>query len=185
MKVCPTCSVPVVVRENRFCSRQCAAVAGGIASSTMTAKTAADRFWARLDATDETQCWEWPGVASPEGYGRVMVGGKTIPTHRFAYQLARGEIPAGMNVCHHCDNRRCCNPQHLFAGTQDDNIADCIRKGRFVVGVRNGGAKLNDDAVRAIRQDHRTQMAIAEHHGVSQSLVSVIRLRKRWSHVTD
>lgn len=86
----------------------------------------------------ESGCLEWSGVtvAPPHApnhrYGRVRVDGKKVLAHRRAYELARGPIPPGMKVCHSCDNPLCCNPAHLFLGTQKDNVQDSITKGRHV-----------------------------------------------------
>lgn len=75
-------------------------------------------------------CWEWQNHTIASGYGSLFVGGKNTLAHRFAYELASGSIPDGLFVCHRCDNRKCCNPAHLFLGTNSDNMLDMYRKGR-------------------------------------------------------
>lgn len=83
----------------------------------------------RVDAA--TGCWEWQRYRMPNGYGKIGDRGVMLYTHRVAYEMFVGPIPAGLLVCHHCDNRRCCNPEHLFTGTESDNAQDALRKGRL------------------------------------------------------
>lgn len=105
--------------------------------------------------------------------------------HRLAHRLHIGEIPAGMMVCHSCDNPSCCNPEHLFLGSALDNKTDCVAKGRHVKG--DGlywKAKLSEDDVRSIRQQgKRTSHDVAEQYGVSAVLIQQIRKGKVWKHI--
>jgi len=78
-----------------------------------------------------TGCWLWT-AATTRKYGRMHFGGKLTQAHRISWTLNRGDIPSGMNVCHHCDTPPCVNPDHLFLGTQADNIRDAYRKGRVM-----------------------------------------------------
>lgn len=80
-----------------------------------------------------TGCWIWTGSTKPNGYGNINVAGKTLMTHRAAWLAFKGEIPNGMQVCHHCDTPACVNPDHLFLGSQKDNMDDMDAKGRRVV----------------------------------------------------
>ena len=106
----------------------------------------------------------------------MNIDGKTVYAHRFFYELFYSRIPDGYFVCHRCDNPRCVNPDHLFLGTQNDNIQDAIKKGRLNnAGERNGMAKLNEEQVDEIRERYErgnvSYSTLAEKFGVSYSLV--------------
>jgi hypothetical protein len=100
------------------------------------------RFWRHVHPEALSGCWLWHGAVTGRGdYGRTILGarkGRTRPAHRVAYELTRGPIPEGMCVCHACDVPLCVNPEHLFLGTQADNVADMVAKGRVAKGIRNG-----------------------------------------------
>ncbi len=133
-----------------------------------------------------TGCWLWISSLSKEdGYGAVYIEGVKYKAHRVMYEMHRGNIPTGLQVCHKCDVPSCVNPDHLFLGTHLENMADRDRKGRRrpPKGTTNGFAKLNDDTIRAIRAAKGTQMEIAAAFGTDQTNVSLILRRKRWAHV--
>lgn len=85
-------------------------------------------FWSWVEKTDN--CWVWNGSRYRKGYGRVSYHGVRQAAHRVAYQLSVGPIPGGLYICHKCDNKFCVNPDHLFAGTQVDNMQDWTKKGK-------------------------------------------------------
>src|SRR3990167_1660574 len=89
-------------------------------------------FWSQTILVTETGCVIWLGNDDGNGrYGRFKISGRTRSAHRFAWELIHGPIPQGMNVLHKCDVSMCVNSNHLFLGTQKDNMIDCISKGRF------------------------------------------------------
>lgn len=91
-----------------------------------------EQFWAKIERGDG--CWTWLASVSPWGYGRSPFPGRSgrlVMAHRIAWELTNGPIPDGLIVCHHCDNPRCCRPDHMFLGTDKDNAMDAARKGRM------------------------------------------------------
>lgn len=132
-------------------------------------------------------CWNWNGAISDTGYGSMAIKRVTISTHRAMYQLQHGPISSDVFVCHRCDNRLCCNPDHLFSGTQRDNIQDCLAKGRFKTpfgpGEKPGKAKLTNDQVKAIRLDGRPHRVIAAQYGVDRSTIGYAKSGKTWGHI--
>jgi len=145
------------------------------------------RFWAKVDKAGPDECWLWTASLCGTGYGQFWVGGRMLKAHRVAYEMVNGPIPAGGGphgtcVLHRCDNPLCCNPRHLTAGTQAENIADMKAKGRHAHG-ETSYAKLTVEQVLEIRRDTRVSRVIAADYGVGQQLVSMIKRRQRWSHV--
>lgn len=131
---------------------------------------------------DENGCWIWTGGVNAGGYGQVyqenVAGPKAV--HRLSFEFHIGEIPEGLLVCHKCDVRRCFNPDHLFAGTDLDNMRDAVQKGRIRSGETHQSSKLSDKQVAEIREryswENVSQYELAEEYGCSQSNVSMIVL---------
>lgn len=138
----------------------------------------ASEFWRRVEKTDA--CWLWIGSRRRDGYGRHRVNGtpRRIRAHRLSWEMHFGAIPSGMSVLHHCDNPPCVRPDHLFLGTDTDNTADKVRKGR-------ANSALTIEQVREVRlrlSDGTSQAVLARQYGVSRSVIWDIAhgRRARW-----
>lgn len=115
-----------LTRKVRYCSLTCS-------NRSRAQRSLADRFWASVAVVrdDGASCWVFSNPASgAEDYGRIRIGGKRIKAHRISWELHYGPIPDDLWVLHHCDNRPCVRPTHLFLGTNTDNMRDMAKKGR-------------------------------------------------------
>jgi hypothetical protein len=148
----------------------------------------AQRFWRYVDKSGgPDSCWPWLGAVR-KGYGNFKLKSYTnVRSHRMAYALAHGESPGDLHVCHQCDNPPCCNDRHLFLGTNAENHADKVAKGRNRTGDRrgekNGYAKLTADQVAIVRTlilDGLTNKTIAARFGVTHQAISRIRRGRSW-----
>lgn len=146
-------------------------------------------FWSRVDKTDADKCWEWNGPRKPTGYGRSSYLGATINAHRVAWMLTYGTIPDGQHVLHRCDNPPCCNPDHLFIGTHQDNMADRTAKFSGKRGEDHFRAKLTELDVLEIRKLYKPKTAgvgyrsLAKRFGVSGMNIRNILSGKIWRHL--
>ena len=147
--------------------------------------TIPERFWSKTNKTDG--CWNWTAsVDRKHGYGWFSVNRRMMKAQRVVWILTHGNIPSELHVLHRCDNRRCANPAHLFLGTNGDNIADRMSKGRKsgARGERNGKAKLQGVEVMEIRsrlESSEQQSVIATAYGVSQQCISSIAVGVNWN----
>ena len=180
-----------------FCSRQCAAISRRLTKA---------QFWARIEREVSiravhlgTPCWIYTGPFNPvSGYGQV---GNSGTAHRLAYKLTHGRLPKRpKQVLHRCDVKLCCRPDHLYAGTQKQNIADAIERGRMApasktahFGEANGNAKLTAADVKAIRREfpllprgpkgrvrNGLMTAFAERFGVTREMIYAISHNENW-----
>lgn len=133
-----------------------------------------------------SECIRWTGSYDTKGYGRIKRGGKSFKAHRLAYERAKGPIPEGLFICHSCGNPACVNPEHLYAGTQKQNMADRDRHGSTRIGEMHANSKLTADSVKAIRAAHAAGIEFEElgrRYGISANQARNVALRKQWRHV--
>jgi hypothetical protein len=154
-------------------------------------KPVEERFWAMVDKRGSDDCWAWTGAHTPKGYGTFGIGGGRFQrAHRFAWTLAYGD-PGMFHVLHRCDNPPCQNPAHLWLGTNADNVADRVAKGRTGdhAGEANPAAKLTRTQVEDIRRryvrgrgpyDPGTSKELADRYGVTRTQILDIVRGKCW-----
>jgi len=162
------------------------------------------RFNVAYKINFESGCWEWAKGCDQKGYGIIWADGKTLKAHRLSWIIHYGEIPAsdsyhGTMVCHHCDNPRCVNPEHLFLGTAQDNNDDMVNKKRNRCGIgskhgtkttpnkiprgeTHGMARLTGNDVKLIRSGKHTGRYLASKLGVTESTISMIKNHRNWRH---
>jgi hypothetical protein len=156
-------------------------------------KTLAQKFWSKVQKSDG--CWLWTGATTPDGYGKIgadrrSTTGSQPRAHRVSWTLHCGPIPEGMEVLHKCDNPPCVRPDHLFIGTQRDNVMDMQAKGRARKprGEAHGRAKLTIAEVVSIRERAALgwkQRDLAKEFRVARSLVGRIVLMQAWAHLQE
>ncbi len=146
----------------------------------------AERFWEKVRKADGDGCWEWLAHRNARGYGTFSTATRVHRlAHRVAWELTAGELSADARVLHRCDNPACVRPSHLFIGTQADNVADMMQKGRGkkALGERSGMSKLTDDVVVEARSTGVSIPELARRVGVHPSTLWKARSGKSWKHI--
>lgn len=164
--------------------------AGKPTDSSALSKVAVSSFENKYTPEPMSGCWLWTGPASGygTGYGVMRVNGRNFRAHRYSYWLHKGDIPAGLYVCHRCDNPICVNPDHLFLGTAAENMEDMRRKRRSPAGEKNWQAKLDDEAVAYIRQHVKKRSkdfgfaALGRKFGVSGTAIQYAACGTTWKY---
>lgn len=155
----------------------------------MISKKTLRRFWKKVDKRGPEECWNWTAARRANRYGSFYFRGKLYAAHRFSFIIHKREIKDGELILHHCDNGLCVNPNHLYAGDQNANMADMWERDRHppTWGKANGNAKLTPRLVREIRRRYKaggvTQKGLASEYGVAKSLVWSVVHRKIWKHI--
>ncbi len=153
-----------------------------------------ERFWEKVKKQDG--CWEWQSGARGGGYGGFKIDGRAWLAHRVSWIINYGNIPEGLNILHKCNNKNCVNPNHLYVGTQKENVRDAIDAGthyripdehrRPVRGLEHKNAKLDHLKVREIRRLRKEGLGCRElgrFYDVDHSIISEVCNNKIWKHV--
>ncbi len=149
------------------------------------------RFWDKVKTQGNDQCWPWTASTDLSGYGRFGFREILLSAHRVAWEITYGDIPFKKHVLHHCDNPRCCNPEHLFIGTHQDNMADRDKKGRgktcVLKGEKNPNSRFKEVDIiemRGMVKQGYKQGDVAKKFNTAQSVISNIINYKNWKHIS-
>lgn len=152
----------------------------------------------KITINKKNQCWEFNGILDKIGYGKCNISltknKKFYLFHRYVFYIYNGEFDAGLKICHKCDNPRCCNPRHLFSGTQKDNSQDALNKGRlkfqtsplFYRGENNKTSKYKDNEVILIKYLHKNgfrNSIISKIMKINKHFISKVISGKTWNHI--
>ncbi len=146
-----------------------------------------ERFHSNVDSTaDTSKCWNWKKSLTHKGYGQAWDGKTVVRANRVAYMLANNvELTTEQHIMHTCDNRACCNPNHLVLGTNADNMADKVAKCRQSKGQGTGMSKLTPKQIIEIRNDYANEIrrVTAKIFNVTPQAISNILSGSRWKHI--
>jgi hypothetical protein len=144
------------------------------------------RFLSKIEKTDT--CWFWKAKGRCNGYGFLKIDKRNIPAHRISYQIHNGDFDFNLHVLHKCDIRNCVNPEHLFLGTNKDNIDDKVSKDRQAKGSDNGNSILNEEQVKEIKLHLQNKYYgyiknLVSKYNVSETCIRDIKRGRTWKHI--
>jgi len=187
--ICEVCSTrfrvyPADIRKGG--GKCCSVVCRNRRLASRNKRPIEESFWEKVQKTDG--CWVWTGGGKTnDGYGQLHRNGTTVRAPRLSWRIHFGQIPEGHHVLHRCDNPACVRPDHLFTGTDADNMADSRLKGRHAHGETHGFAKLTDLLVIQIRREYACgslgQSDLAEKYGVSRGAIQNVVEGTTWRHL--
>ena len=191
---CAKCGVPLDRKDPNYRRKKyCNPICMGLAYRHSPEQAEAS-FWSRVDKNGPNGCWVYTGHRNKDNYGAINIrqeGRVHRLAHRYTWALKHGEVPKGYHVLHRCDNPPCCNPDHLWLGTDADNCQDMYQKGRDGSrGERNSHAVLNAEKVLTIRAEYRRDnhsksnaKELAARYGVTAEAILHIVARRCWKHL--
>lgn len=187
IKICAHCGTPFGIGKKakaNFLKAKLCGLACMNAAKVYTLEKAVSVYWTRVNKT--ASCWLWTGAKTSAGYGDVVFQRKHILAHRFSWALQNGGIPKGLLALHKCDTPLCVRPDHLFLGTDADNMADAVAKGRA---NRITRAKLTEDQVREIRATYwfkncrSNAHELAAKYSVVVGTICGVTSGRTWGHI--
>lgn len=181
------CKMHAKQGRGQYCSIKCK----GIALSKKRRRSCEEIFWSNVNKGVASECWNWKGtIRQNHGYGCFNTyEGKLVTAHRCSWEIAFGPIPDGLIVCHHCDNKRCVNPDHLFLGTSKENSRDMMEKNRQSRGEHRYNAVISEETAKKIIDEltidmkRGRQSEIARKFSISFIIVNHIKTGKTWKHL--
>ncbi len=141
-----------------------------------------ERFWEKVIIGEPDECWEWIAGCSSDGYGRFCINGFRYQATRISYALAHGD-PGELNINHSCDNPSCVNPDHLWAGTQQEGMTDRDTKRRQARGETQARHILTEKQVKKILKSDESNALLSEKYGVNKSAISKVKRGRTWKHI--
>jgi hypothetical protein len=184
IRVCETCQRSFAhgrpANKGRFCSHLC----WRTYRLNELRATSSERFWAKVSVGSDSDCWIWKYGRNNTGYGELSFNGKRQLAHRVAYSLHHDISLPTLYVLHACDNPPCCNPSHLFLGTQKDNMRDCKSKSRARNKPRRGEqhhkAKITAEDAKTIRVSDEPTALLSARYGLGYSSIQRIKSGSSW-----
>lgn len=159
-------------------------------------QTQIERFWRKVEKKSDDECWDWIGALNGQGYGNWWIPGKWLRATRVSYFLSKGSFLKRLSICHRCDRPSCCNPNHLFPGTQVENMQDSANKGRNgsqrypekrPKGTLVNTAKLTEEQVWEIRDRYANGERISKlsrEYGIDWTATKLAATYKTWKSIT-
>lgn len=187
-KICSVADCPKSVKNRGLCSMHAKRlrVHGNVHTNLYSEESCKQRFWSRVDIRTDSECWPWAARLDRDGYGMFCFRGSNYHASKLAYWFTNGRKPF-LSVLHTCDNAACCNPAHLYEGTQRQNINDKIERNRMARGEANGSSRYTTNQIekvcRLIR-DGLNAVQIERIVGVKRDTVKLVRRGKQWRHIS-
>ncbi len=170
--------------KKHYCEKKCHT--RGAARDKADIKVAEKRFWEKVIKV-EKGCWTWSKCRGKKGYGTFRFNDRNYQAHVFSYIIHNGPVPEGKQINHHCDNRACVKPDHIYAGTAKENTRDMMDRGRHkcnpTKGENHPNSVFTNEQILYIRSSSKKQTELGKEFGVSLGVISNIIVKRTWKHI--